>query len=182
MPLPTPAIHTIEDIYNLPEGTRAELLDGQIYYMAPPTRKHQRLVGEVYYRISNHIKTNSGPCEVNVSPFAVFLDADDSKYVEPDICVVCDPNQLDDKGCHGAPDWIIEVVSPGTRRMDYYTKLAAYKGAGVRLYWIIDIDKKTIVVYDLEAESIPAIYHFSDIIPVSIYPNFSIDFSSIVFE
>jgi len=177
MPLPK-QYHTIEDIYNLQDGIRAELLDGQIYYMAPPSRAHQRLVGEIYYTISHYIKSNKGHCEVNVSPFAVFLNADNSVYVEPDISVVCDKDKLDDKGCHGAPDWIIEVVSPGSRRMDYYTKLAVYKDAGVRLYWIVDIDKANVVVYDLEHEAIPSIFSFNEAIPVEIHNDFSIDFST----
>ena len=70
---------------------------------------------------------------------------DNKRYLEPDIFVVCDQDKLDEKGCHGAPDWVIEVVSPGSREMDYYVKLALYEEAGVRLYWLVDIERKTIV-------------------------------------
>ena len=129
-------------------------------------------------KIADYIDQNSGTCEVNVSPFAVYLNADDKRYLEPDIFVVCDQDKLDEKGCHGAPDWVIEVVSPGSREMDYYIKLALYKESGVRLYWMVDIERKTIVVYDLEHESIPALYHFVDSVPVGIYLDFKIDFSS----
>ena len=76
-----------------------------------------------------------------IAPFAVFLNADDKNYVEPDISVICDKSKLTDKGCNGAPDWIIEIVSSGSRRMDYYTKLFKYRTAGVREYWIVDPDK-----------------------------------------
>ena len=178
MPLPKQKTYTIEDIYALADGERAELIDGQIFYMAPPTRTHQRIVLSLSRKIADYIDQNSGTCEVNVSPFAVYLNADDKRYLEPDIFVVCDQDKLDEKGCHGAPDLVIEVVSPGSREMDYYIKLALYKESGVRLYWMVDIERKTIVVYDLEHESIPALYHFVDSVPVGIYLDFKIDFSS----
>ena len=85
MPLPQPEEYTIEDIYNLPEGTRAELIDGQIYYMAPPTRKHQDIVGTLYRKIADYIDAKGGSCKTYVSPFAVFLNENDKNYVEPDI-------------------------------------------------------------------------------------------------
>lgn len=178
MPVSKQKTYTIEDIYALPDGERAELIDGQIYYMALPTRTHQRIVLSLSRKIADYIDSNNGICEVNVSPFAVFLNADDKRYLEPDVFVVCDKDKLDDKGCHGAPDWVIEVVSPGSREMDYYIKLALYKEAGVRLYWLVDIERQTIVVYDLEHEAIPALYHFADSVPVGIYSDFKIDFSS----
>ena len=182
MPLPKQKTNTIEDIYALPDGERAELIDGRLYYMAPPTRSHQRVVLSLSRKIADYIDGNNGKCEVNVSPFAVYLNGDDKRYLEPDVFVVCDKDKLDDKGCHGAPDWVIEVVSPGSREMDYYIKLALYKEAGVRLYWLVDIERKTIVVYDLEHEAIPALYHFSDRVPVSIYSDFEIDFMPILTE
>ena len=97
MPLPKQKAYTIEDIYTLPDGERAELIDGQIYYMAPPTRTHQRIVLSLSRKIADYIDSNNGICEVNVSPFAVFLNADDKRYLEPDVFVVCDKDKLDDK-------------------------------------------------------------------------------------
>ena len=131
--------YTIEDIYALPDGERAELIDGHIYYMAPPSYKHQKLVMELSAIIRNYIKQHKGTCEVLPAPFAVYLDEINNTYVEPDISVICDPNKLDDKGCKGAPDWIIEIVSPASRKMDYLLKLFKYHSAGVREYWIVDI-------------------------------------------
>ena len=172
-------LYTTEDIYNLPEGTRAELIDGQLYYMAPPNRKHQKIVSELHAVIHDYIRRHQGPCEVYPAPFAVFLNADDRTYVEPDISVICDPNKLDDRGCNGAPDWIIEIVSPGSRRMDYFIKLFKYHSAGVRLYWIVDPDKGRITTWDFKGEELEDMeeYSFSDSVPVSIYDDFSIDFS-----
>ena len=111
--------YTIDDIYTLPEGERAELIDGKIYYMAPPNTNHQRLVNYLSTEINIYIRNKKGSCEVFPAPFAIFLNENDSNYVEPDISVICDPSKLDDKGCHGAPDWIIEIVSPNSKQMDY---------------------------------------------------------------
>ena len=122
MPLPQHDEYTIADIYSLPEGIRAELIDGQIYYIAPPTRKHPDIAGTLYRKIDDYINTKGGSCKTYISPFAVFLNENDKNYVEPDISVICNPDKLNDKGCIGAPDWVIEVVSTGSRRMDYFTK------------------------------------------------------------
>lgn len=102
---------------------RAELIDGQIYYMTPPSGKHQRILGEIYAAIREYIKDNKGTCEVDIALFAVFLNENGLDYVEPDISVICDRNKFTEKGCAGSPDWIIEIVSPGSRTMDYYKKL-----------------------------------------------------------
>ena len=106
MPFPQQENYTINDIYALPEGTRAELIDGQIYYMAPPSRRHQKIAGKLFAAISHYIDSKGGSCEPYIAPFAVFLNEDDTNYVEPDISVICDTSKLTDKGCDGAPDWI----------------------------------------------------------------------------
>lgn len=108
-------------------------------------------------------------------PFAVHLDEKTDTYVEPDIAVICDPDKLDDKGCKGAPDWIIEIVSPGSRQMDYYTKLFKYRTAGVREYWIVDPTKNFILVYDFENNESEQ-YTLQDSVKVGIYDDLAIDF------
>ena len=178
MPLRKEQGYTVEDIYNLPEGERAELIDGQIYFMAPPNFRHQKLVVELSTIINTYIKSKQGSCEVVPAPFAVFLNKDDKNYVEPDISVICDKNKLDDKGCNGAPDWIIEIVSPGSRRMDYFTKLFKYHTAGVREYWIVDPLKNRITVYNFETEDILD-FTFADSVKAGIYEDLSIDFANI---
>ena len=112
-------VYTIDDIYALPEGKRAELIDGKIYDMAPPNRRHQDIVFSLSRKIADYIDMNHGKCKVYLAPFAVFLDGNNKNYVEPDLSVVCSQNKLTDQGCSGAPDWIIEVVSPGSKSMDY---------------------------------------------------------------
>lgn len=179
MPLPKAETYTLEDIYNLPDGERAELIDGQIYYMAPtPSRTHQKLVGKLYNVISNYIDSNGGKCEPYIAPFAVFLNKDDLTYVEPDVSVICDPNKLNDKGCNGAPDWIIEIVSIESRRMDYNTKMFKYQESGVREYWIVDPAKDRITVWDFENDNSEE-YSFKDKVKAGIYPDLYIDFSEI---
>lgn len=165
--------YTIEDIYALPEGERAELIDGKIYYMAPPSTRHQRLLNFINTEINVYIRENNGKCEVFPAPFAVFLNKDDKNYVEPDISVICDPNKITDKGCHGAPDWIIEIISPGNKTMDYFKKLFKYQAAGVREYWIVDPTKELVMVYRFEKEEMEQ-YSFGEDVPVGIYEGFSI--------
>ena len=178
MPQSQERIYTVEDIYALPNGTRAELIDGQIYYMAPPSRKHQKILLSLSRVISDYIDKNNGACEVDLAPFSVFLNENDKNYVEPDISIICDQNKLNDKGCVGAPDWIIEIVSPSSKRMDYMIKLFKYRTAGVREYWIVDPDKDRITLYNFEKDDI-AEFSFADDIPVSIYPDFSINLSKL---
>ncbi len=174
MPLPKSNNYTIEDIYALPNGQRAELIDGQIYDMAPPSYLHQKLVMELSATIRDYIKSHGGPCEVLPAPFAVFLNQDDHNYVEPDVSVICDPNRINDRGYNGAPDFIIEIVSPSSQRMDYLTKLFKYRTAGVREYWIVNPMKETVQTYlfgDIEDFNQ---YSFDDEIPVGIYDNLKI--------
>ena len=166
-------IYTIEDIYALPDGERAELIDGKIYYRAPPGRTHQKISWKLHQAIANYIDSKNGRYEVYAAPFAVFLDGDDTNYVEPDLSVICDISKLDDKGCHGAPDWIIEIVSPGSKVMDYMTKLFKYRTAGVREYWIVDQAKQMVTVYGFEKDMVEQ-YNFGEDVLVGIYEGFAI--------
>ena len=173
MPLIKEDLKTVDYIYALPDGERAELIDGVIYDMAPPAVHHQRIVRELSTDLTNYIRDNNGNCEVFFSPFAVFLNNDEYNYVEPDIAVICDKNKLDDKGCHGAPDFIIEIVSPSSRKMDYMIKLFKYRSAGVREYWIVDPDKQMVRTYNF-IENETSDYPFAKSIPVGIYPGFEL--------
>lgn len=174
-------LYTENDYYNLPEDIHAELIDGQIYYHAAPSRIHQKLLMELSATIRNYFKTKGGPCEVYPAPFAVKLFAEDDKtIVEPDISVICDPNKLTDRGCTGAPDWIIEIISPSTASHDYIYKLNLYAKAGVREYWIVDPDNKKIFVYHLEQADFKAdCYTFQDKIKANIYDDLWIDFKEL---
>ena len=106
----------------MPDGQRAELIDGQFHNMAPLSRIHQEISYQISRLLGNYIESNGGECRVYPPPFAVNLDADDKDWAEPDISLICDPNKLTDRGCSGAPDLIFEIVSPSSRRMDYIIK------------------------------------------------------------
>lgn len=178
--LTQPTYHTEEDYYNLPENERAELIDGQFYSMSAPSRIHQQILGELYAAIHLYNKLNRGSYEVYSAPFAVKIFNDNQTIVEPDISVICDPNKMTDRGCTGAPDWIIEIVSPSNSSHDYIDKLNLYAKAGVREYWIVEPNEKRIVVYYLEKNNFKMKnYTFQDKIKVNIYEDLWIDFNEL---
>lgn len=180
MSLPQEKIYTIQDIYALPEGQRAELIDGQIYMMAPPNRIHQKLVNRLSQTITNYIDSRHGDCEVYPAPFAVSLNEDDLNYVEPDISIICDKSKLTDKGCSGAPDWIIEITSPSNPQNDYGIKLFKYRTAGVREYWIVNPVTRIVNVFDFEHDAKSNQYSFNDEIPVCIYDDLVLQLSKLL--
>ena len=175
MPLLNEKLFTVEDVYELPEGERAELIDGKFYLMVPPGRRHQEIVGDLFGGIREFIKKNNGFCKPYIAPFAVFLNEDNKNYVEPDISVICDQSKLSDRGCEGAPDWVIEVVSPSSHRMDYMIKLFKYRTASVREYWIVDPGKDRVMVYNF-AEDEMTEYSFHDVVKSGLYHDLEIDF------
>lgn len=172
-------MYTIRDIEALPEGKRAELIDGRMYEMASPSRTHQGLLVALLRVISNYIEEKGGPCEVYPAPFAVYINNDEYNYVEPDIVVICNEDKLDEKGCHGAPDWAIEIMSPSSVKMDRKIKLFKYRTAGVREYWIVDPEKRTIEVHCFFKKEEKE-YTFHETVPAGIYEDFAIDFSKMI--
>ena len=124
-------VYTEADYYHLPEDVRAELIEGNlIYNQAAPSTIHQTILSELHTVINNYIKSKHGSCRVYPAPFAVKLREDRKTIVEPDISVICDRNKLTDRGCTGAPDWIIEIVSPSTSSHDYILKLNLHLHTG----------------------------------------------------
>lgn len=160
---------TLKDYYTLPQEQRAELIDGVLYDMAAPTTVHQQIITELSFQLKDYIRKNKGTCFVFAAPTDVQLDCDDKTMVQPDIMVVCRKDKILKRCIYGSPDMVIEVSSPATRRRDISLKLNKYADAGVREYWIVEPDKKKIVVYDLESEELPVLYGFEDRIPVKIF-------------
>jgi Uma2 family endonuclease len=153
--LPKVPHHTYGEYLTWPEDQRYELIDGLAYAMAAaPVRRHQRLSFEVARQIADALE--DGPCEVNVAPFDVRLpDGDEADeavatVVQPDITVVCDPFKLDERGCRGAPDWIIEVLSPASAGQDQVRKLALYERHGIKEYWLAHPGDRIVTVYRLD--------------------------------
>ncbi len=130
--------------------------------------------------IRDYIKANRGECEVIPGPFAVNLDAEEANWVEPDISVICDKSKFTERGCKGAPDFIIEVVLSSSRKMDYSNKNALYSDAGVREYWIVDPMKEVTTVYRYEEDAAPMIIPFHQEIAVGIYDGLSITVSDLL--
>lgn len=179
MALPKKYLNTEIDYYSLPENVRAELIEGElIYNQSAPSRIHQTILGELLLKIGTYLKEKNISCRAYPIPFAVKLNQ--KTIVEPDISVICDPNKLTDRGCDGAPDWIIEIVSPSNSSHDYIRKLQLYADANVREYWIVDPIKESIFVYYLEQSNFKAeAYTFQDTIKVNIYNDFYINFEEL---
>ncbi len=170
---------TESDYYAIPDDIKAELIEGQIYYMASPRTVHQILLLELASRINNYIKKNGGSCKVIIDIDTKLNTAKDT-IVRPDISVICEPEKITEKRCEGSPDWIIEITSPSDPKHDYLTKLSLYQHVGVREYWIVDPDKRSVIVYRLTDDKFDTTcYTFCDTIPVGIYDDFIIDFNAI---
>ena len=123
----------------------------------------------MYKKFLDFVMENKGPCFPFISPVDVQLDCDDKTVVQPDVLVVCDRSKYKNGRVFGAPDLVIEVLSPSTRRKDMQLKMYKYSEAGVREYWMVDPEKKVVVQYDLEHLEIPTIYNFQSEVPVLIW-------------
>ncbi len=171
-----------------------ELIKGKVYRnMSPaPNRRHQRIAGNLFLELGPFFKKN--PCQLYSAPFDVRLfdqkksskqNKDIYTIVQPDLCVVCDLNKLDDQGCLGAPDWIIEIASPATRHKDQKVKLALYEENGVREYWIVFPEINSVAVYELQADGryrLRSLYNETDVVQVGIFPDLSVQLSEIFQE
>lgn len=180
-------IYTYRDYASWPEEERCEIIDGVPYMQAAPSRIHQEILMELSRQIANYLAGK--PCKVYPAPFCVRLPDGDEKsdkdiktVVEPDISIVCDQSKLDEQGCIGAPDMIIEITSPSSARKDRLQKFYKYEKAGVREYWIVEPEEKLVSVFVLGANNKygrPDIYTEGDEIKVSIFPDLIISLKGI---
>lgn len=161
--------YTIEDYRALPDEERVELIDGYFYDMASPTYLHQQIAGEIYRQIANYIMDRGGKCQPFVAPLDVQISCDEKTIVQPDVAILCDSDKVRRWGVYGAPDFILEVLSPSTKRKDCVRKLSKYMEAGVREYWILDPDQRLLMIYFFEEEICPLICGLDKPIPVRIY-------------
>lgn len=153
MALPAKDVHyTFADCMVWDESEWTEIIDGRAVMMAPPSRVHQAISGELFRQLANYLEGKK--CRVYHAPFAVRLFEQDGDtpedvdtMVEPDISVVCDLDKLDKYGCKGAPSMVAEIISPSTRRHDRLVKLNLYQRAGIREYWIVDPDTRSVQVF-----------------------------------
>lgn len=176
---PQPESITLAQYEALPEDSRIEIFDGIIYDMASPSQIHQTILTELLVSLRNYIRKKGGSCSVFPAPFDVKLSDDPLTIVQPDLMVICDKDKLDTKRCNGAPDFIIEIVSPSNPADDYIRKLYYYKNYGVREYWIVDPQRKSVTVNYFEKDILDVPYTFNSVIKANIYEDLYIDFSEI---
>jgi Uma2 family endonuclease len=170
-----------------PEGERWELIDGIAWAMTAPSRLHQRFVSRLNTQIDTYLVSKQSECQVYPAPFDVRLprgnEADDDidTSVEPDISVICTLSKLDPRGCRGAPDWIIEVLSPSTALRDQRIKRDLYQKHGVREYWLVHPTDRIVMIYVLERGmyGLPRIFGMEEPTASSIFPGLNIDWSGI---
>ena len=170
---------TLAQYEALPEESRVEVFDGIVYDMASPSQIHQTILTELLVSLRNYIRKKNGNCSVFPAPFDVKLSDDPLTIVQPDLMVICDKDKLDTKRCNGAPDFIIEIVSPSNPADDYIRKLYYYKNYGVREYWIVDPQRKSVTVNYFEKDILNVPYTFDCVIKVNIYDDLYINFSEI---
>ena len=171
---------TLEEYEHTSEEERIEVYEGVPYAMASPSQMHQTLLSELHLIIGNYLKSKKAPCRLFPAPFDVKLNDKPLTIVQPDLMIVCDKNKLDGKRCNGAPDFIIEIVSPGHPSDDYVRKLYYYQNYGVREYWIVDPARKTVTVNYFEKDLFNITYTFDATVKVNIYDDLLINFSEIM--
>ncbi|MDR0641080.1 MAG: Uma2 family endonuclease [Treponema sp.] len=174
--------YTYADVLTWDGGERYELFDGEAALMAPPNRMHQKILMELAAQL--HAFSKGTACEVYPAPFGVRLfpreDNSDDTFFEPDITVVCDPAKLDDQGCRGAPDLVVEILSPASVKHDFLYKFNKYREAGVREYWIVNPNEKILQVYILDGDTYRVFsYDSGDMTPVSVLPGCQIDLKAV---
>lgn len=162
--------YTLEDYYLLPEDQRTELIDGVFYDMSAPYTTHQIASAEIWRQLAEYIREKGGSCRAMIAPVDVQLDCDDRTMVEPDVLVLCDKEKLNKRCIYGAPDFVIEVLSDSTARKDMTVKLWKYLGAGVREYWIVDLQQEKVIVHDrIGGDCRTSIYGMDQPVPVRIF-------------
>ena len=179
--------YTYADYLTWPDDARYELIDGEAFLMAPaPLIEHQEVAGDVYHQLRNQL--DGKPCRPYIAPVDVRLprkeETDDAidTVVQPDVLVVCDPSKIDRRGVRGAPDWLLEVLSPSTAAHDQIAKRRTYERAGVREYWLVHPSDRTLTVYVLENGQYgrPDIYELKDETPIGVLPGVSIAWDALV--
>lgn len=176
---PQPTITSLEEYEALPEDARAEVFDGVIYNMSSPSEIHHTISTELTTILNTYVRNKKGSYRVFHAPFDVKLNDTPLTIVQPDLMIVCDKDKLDGRRCNGAPDFIIEIVSPGNPADDYIRKLYYYKNAGVREYWIVDPRRKIVTVNYFEGNMLNIQYSFDSTIKVNIYEDLYINFADI---
>lgn len=180
IPIKEDGEYTLNDYLAIPDEIRAELIDGRLYMMSAPTTLHQSISAGIFTQIHAYIRANKGACIPFYAPTDVQIDSDEKTVLEPDIFVVCNRDKIDKVRIVGAPDLIIEILSSSNWQHDMIIKYKKYKSAGVREYWIVMPDQKSILVYRFEKGDEAKMYSFDDKVPIGIWDGkCEIDFKEI---
>lgn len=175
-------LYTYADYLKWTIDERFEIIKGKLFKMSPaPRRSHQTLVGDLFSKMYNYL--NGNPCEVYVAPFDVRLPVKSKKndkiytVVQPDICVICDREKLDELGCIGAPDLVVEILSKGNSKKELQYKYEVYEESGVKEYWIVQPDFENIMIYTLvDGSYVPSkLFTRGDIISSKVIEGFNLD-------
>lgn len=183
--------YTYSDYLSWQFDEMVELIRGKVFKMSPaPSTEHQRISRKILLKVGNYLEGKT--CELFDAPFDVRLALPSSKktkdkidtVVQPDLCVICDPAKIDEKGCQGAPDWIIEILSKGTASKDLTEKYKLYEHAGVKEYWIVRPYEQSVSPYLLDSEGVyqavrKTPFVKGEKVPVAIFPGFEIDLSKV---
>ena len=173
--------HTIDDYYSQPDHRRMELIDGKFYEMYAPSKKHQLILGELYILFRECVSQHNMPCNIFFAPCDVALDKDEYTMIQPDLFIYCHESDISRISYEGAPDLVVEILSPSTRSKDMVLKLYKYQNAGVHEYWIVDPTFRTVTVHNFDEEEYrPLTYDFFSEIPIALSKGMcAIDFSII---
>ena len=186
MALPQGKKYTYADLLSWDDGTRYELYNGQPLALSAPGSVHQEVLTALLLQIGGYLRGKT--CKIYPAPFDVRLfEAEEVRpsevdtVVQPDLMVVCDKNKIDRRGVHGAPDLVIEILSPSTKQYDCLIKYKLYQQAGVREYWIVDPDKRLVLVYALVDGQyyVPEVYTARDLVPVGVLEGCSVDLTAV---
>jgi len=175
--------YTFTDYMSWDDDQRWEIIDGELYMMSAPTTRHQEISGNLFLLFGNHLKGKT--CNVYYAPFDVCLKSDttDDTVVQPDLVIICDDSIMMKTGCSGAPDMVIEILSPSTATRDFAIKLTLYERTGVREYWVVSPDEKQVITYILENERyIMKPYSEKETAPVHILEDYEINLAEVFAE
>jgi Uma2 family endonuclease len=160
--------YTAEDYFAIPEDVRAELIEGVLYDMATPSFVHQDILRNLAFQLETCMKEHPCGCRLFFAPIGVQLDCDDRTVLEPDLIIFCDDGKMRKRVYYGAPDFVVEIVSPSNPGHDIWRKQELYRNHGVREYWVVDPRRKLVTVFPFEKEELPKTYEFEDVIPIGI--------------
>lgn len=172
--------YTVEEYFAIANCSEYELINGRLIKKNAPAAEHQITSLQICMAFYQHILENKGGCQVIPAPFCVVLNEEDAVVVQPDVSVICDSEKLKDGCCYGAPEIVVEIVSPGNWKYDYREKLCIYDEYGVREYWIVDLERDRVLVYDFENSIGPQLMPLNEEVHSNVLSGFSMNIGELL--